>query len=318
MQRQAVWFTAPKTIEVRTETFSVDPDAVVVNTVRSAISPGTEMLIYRGQAPTALAADDTIEALAGSLDFPLKYGYAAVGQRENDDGYVFSFQPHQTQFAAQPQHLMPVPAGIEPDDAIFLPNTETAVNFVHDGRPQLGERVLVLGAGVVGLLTTAILAQFPLAALCVIDPIAERQTRATALGASQTASSLSELKQSDFDLVYELSGNPAVLNDAITAAGVGGRVVIGSWYGAKSAAIDLGGAFHRNRIQLISSQVSSLTPSLLQRWDKQRRFEVAWQQIQRIRPSQLITHRLPLIEAATAYDLLDAAPQSALQVVFTY
>ncbi len=318
MERQAVWFTAPKTVQVGTETLTAAADETLVKTVCSAISPGTELLIYRGQAPQSLAADDTIEALAGDLAFPLKYGYAAVGQPANTDGYVFSFQPHQSHFAAAPTALMPVPDGIAPDDAVFLPNTETAVNFVHDGRPQLGERVLVLGAGVVGLLTTAILAQFPLASLCVIDPIVSRQARATALGATQVASSVQTLDQQDFDLVFELSGSPAVLNDAITAAGVGARIVIGSWYGAKSAPIDLGGAFHRNRLQLISSQVSSLTPSLLQRWDKQRRFDVAWTQIRRIQPSQLITHRLPIDAAARAYDLLDTAPQSALQVVFDY
>ncbi len=322
--RSALWFTAPQTVEIRTAPLPQPAvDEVLVETTYSAISPGTELLIYRGQAPQTLAADATIDALAGTLDFPLQYGYAAVGRVTStnptwDAARVFSFQPHQSHFVSQPNALMRIPTDIADQDAIFLPNTETAVNFVQDGRPQLGERVLVLGAGVVGLLTTAILAQFPLAQLVVIDPLASRRTLAQQLGATQVAASLADLTTRDFDLVYELSGNPNVLNAAIDATGFAGRVVIGSWYGTKTAPVALGGAFHRNRVQLISSQVSSITPHMAARWTKARRFEIAWQQLRRIQPSQLITHRFPLREAAAAYTLLDTQPQTVLQPIFTY
>jgi threonine dehydrogenase-like Zn-dependent dehydrogenase len=129
---------------------------------------------------------------------------------------------------------------------------------------------------------------------------------------------LRELFPSGADLSFELSGAPSVLNDAIALTGFGGRVVIGSWYGEKKATLDLGGAFHRSRIKLISSQVSTIAPGLRGRWDKARRFGVAWEALERIQPQKWITHRFPLNEAEQAYRLLDANPQETIQVIFQH
>jgi threonine dehydrogenase-like Zn-dependent dehydrogenase len=120
------------------------------------------------------------------------------------------------------------------------------------------------------------------------------------------------------DLIYELSGAPETLNQAIAAAGFGGRIVIGSWYGKKRAALDLGGRFHRSRLEIISSQVSSLSPQLAARWTKNRRLETAWEALQALHPAQFITHRFPLERAPEAYHLIDAHPERAIQVVLTY
>ena len=122
----------------------------------------------------------------------------------------------------------------------------------------------------------------------------------------------------DADLSIELSGSPEALNDAIALTGFSGRIVIGSWYGRKPAQLDLGGSFHRSRIKLISSQVSSISPELSGRWDKSRRFEVAWQAIQRVQPQKWITHRYSLGQAQEAYRLLDESPEEAIQVMLTY
>ncbi|MBI2334085.1 MAG: zinc-binding alcohol dehydrogenase, partial [Chloroflexi bacterium] len=121
-----------------------------------------------------------------------------------------------------------------------------------------------------------------------------------------------------FDLVFELTGSPSALNTAIEHTAFSGRIVIGSWYGQKRAEIDLGGSFHRSRIKLISSQVSSISPELSGRWDKSRRFEVAWQALERIQPQKWITHRFSLNDAAKAYRLLDENPGETIQVVFDY
>jgi threonine dehydrogenase-like Zn-dependent dehydrogenase len=120
------------------------------------------------------------------------------------------------------------------------------------------------------------------------------------------------------DLTFELSGNPAALNDAITLTRFSGRIVIGSWYGEKPAEIKLGSSFHRSRIKLISSQVSTISPELAARWDKPRRFDVAWNALERIKPERWITHRFALKDAASAYRMLDENPQETLQVLFTY
>jgi 2-desacetyl-2-hydroxyethyl bacteriochlorophyllide A dehydrogenase len=303
-----------------------------VQTAFSAISAGTELLFYRGQVPAAMSIDASITMLnqGEGVRYPLAYGYAAVGTvvavgaalgaAEWLGRRVFAFHPHSSHFLATPADLISIPADVTLEQALFLPNMETAVNFVQDGAPLMGERVVVFGQGVVGLLTTHLLAQFPLDQLTTVDRLALRRSRATALGATVAVADLpaADGAVADADLVYELTGNPAALNDAILAAGYNGRVVIGSWYGQKRAEIDLGGHFHRNRIQLIGSQVSTIAPHLQGRWTKGRRFAVAWSMLKAIDPALLITHCFPVHAAAQAYTLLDQQPAEALQVVLTY
>ena len=224
---------------------------------------------------------------------------------------------------------MPVPSSVLPEEATFVPNMETAVNFLMDGQPLIGEQVVVFGQGVVGLLTTALLARLPLARLITLDRYPLRRQASLALGAHASLDpvepqALTRLHavlqegQPGADLTYELSGNPAALDQAIAATGFSGRVVIGSWYGQKRADINLGGRFHRSRIRLLSSQVSTLAPEWTGRWSKARQLQVAWLMLEQVRPARLITHRFPLTQADQAYALLDQHPEEALQVLLTY
>jgi len=189
----------------------------------------------------------------------------------------------------------------------------------------------VLGQGIVGLLTTALLAQYPLESLVTLDRYDLRRKSSLDLGAQASLNPdnervLDQIQQlqrwegpsNGADLVYELSGAPGALNLAISLSGFEGRVVVGSFYGKKRAEVDLGGQFHRNRIRLISSQVSNLNPLLSGRWDKSRRFHVAWEMLDQVKPAMLITHSFPIRDAAEAYRLLDAKPGAAIQVVLEY
>jgi 2-desacetyl-2-hydroxyethyl bacteriochlorophyllide A dehydrogenase len=333
MKRLAVYFTAPRQVEVREETLPVPAaNQVVVQTLVSAISSGTELLFYRGQAPTDIPVDETLAALAGDMRFPLKYGYSAVGRvaetgadvsPEWQGRLVFCFNPHESYFIAALADLMLVPSALLPEEAAFLPNMETAVNLLMDGQPLIGEQVAVFGQGVVGLLATALLARLPLARLVTLDSYALRREKARQVGAHASLDPadqlhLQELLKNGADLVYELSGNPAALDQAIAIAGFNGRVIVGSWYGQKPAVLNLGGRFHRSRIRLISSQVSSIAPDWTGRWNKARRFQTAWQMIEQIRPAHLVTHRFPVERAAEAYALLEAHPEQAIQVNLNY
>lgn len=319
-----LFFTAPRKVELReTPLPPLQDDEVLVETICSAISAGTEMLVYRGEFPQL---QDTHDLVSSELKYPLAYGYACVGKvqrigkevnSEWEGKLVFSFQPHTSHFVSKPENLIPLPAPVAPENACFLPNMETAVNLVQDGAPILGERVLVLGQGVVGLLTASLLNEFPLESLYVVDGI-ELRRNAIKVGSKITKLAPRDLEPSTFDLSYELTGSPAALNTAIEHTAFSGRIVIGSWYGQKRAEIDLGGSFHRSRIKLISSQVSSISPELSGRWDKSRRFEVTWQALERIQPAKWITHRFSLNDATKAYQLLDENPQETIQVVFEY
>jgi 2-desacetyl-2-hydroxyethyl bacteriochlorophyllide A dehydrogenase len=310
----------------------------LVQTVVSAISPGTEMLLYRGQMPMGLAVDETIEALSGEFQYPLKYGYAAVGRVVElgegvppnwQDRLVFAFNPHESHFAAKTEHLLPVPAGMSPETAVFLPNMETAVSFLMDAQPMIGEQVALFGQGIVGLLTTALLAQMPLASLVTFDSYPLRREWSAKLGASAAlpptaekgtihAVLQGERPYTGADLTFELSGNPAALDQAIAVTGYNGRILVGSWYGQKQAQLSLGGKFHRSHMKIISSQVSHMAPQWHGRWTKPRRLQTAWQMLEQLQPEKLVTHRFAIQDGAQAYQLLDQSADKAIQVLLTY
>ena len=341
MENLALYFTAPQRVELKAET--LPPPAfgqVLVRSLISAVSPGTELLIYRGLAPEDLPKDETIAALAGDFSFPLKYGYAAVGRvmalgrgvaPEWRDRLVFAFNPHESHFLATPDSLLPLPEGLAPEDAVFFPNMETAVTFLLDGQPMAGEQVAIFGQGIVGLLLTALLSQWPLASLVTLDLHSRRRLLSETLGAQFSLDPsapdahrrlLAALQGAGpypgADLTYEISGNPEALGQAIAATGFNGRVVIGSWYGRKQTQLDLGGRFHRSRVQLISSQVSSIPPGLSGRWNKARRYQVTWRMLEKVKPARFITHRFPIAQAAQAYELMDHNPADVIQVILTY
>jgi len=342
VKRKTLYFTGPGQVEILEKTVpELGIDDILVETLFSAISAGTEMMIYKGHFPRDIETDPVISSLRGGFKYPLSYGYASVGvvketgtqvDRAMRGKLVFSFQPHTSYFVCRLDSLIPLPSTVAPETACFLPNMETAVNLVQDGAPVLGERVLVLGQGVVGLLTTSLLGEFPLDTLVTADKFVLRCRMGEAEGQKSKIpncpvldpsapdfreQALSALKRGA-DLTFELSGNPEALNDAITLTQFSGRIVIGSWYGTKPVQVELGGTFHRSRIKLISSQVSSISPELSARWDKSRRFDVAWKALERIQPEKWITHRFPIEDASKAYQLLDENPQEVVQIILDY
>lgn len=326
VKARSVLFTGPGQVEVvDQEVPSPGPGAVRVEAELSGISAGTELLVYKGQAPESLPADARLAGLQGALRFPLHYGYSLVGRVcESGPGVephwqgrrVFAFCPHQSQAVCPAEQLTLLDSELAPLDAVFLSNMESAVNLVQDGAPLVGERVLVLGQGVVGLLVTALLARFPLAELVTADPLPARRQLSLEMGAG--ASLAPEELPGGFDLTFEVSGHPATLNTALASTGFSGRVVIGSWYGTRRAEIDLGGSFHRSRIRILSSQVSTLDPHLTGAWTHRRRLSTAARLLGEIRPGHLVSHRFPLERAAEAYSLLASGGGQALQVVLDY
>lgn len=331
-----LWFAAPHEVEIRQVVLDAPvADQILVKTLYSAVSAGTEMLVYRGQIPEQMALDASLDTLQSQASYPLQYGYACVGEvsacgPDADPQWinkrVFSFQPHASHFLAKSDQLIVIPDDIAADAAVFLANMETAVSLVQDGAPMLGEQVVVLGQGIVGLLLSGILAQYPLTSLVTLDSYERRRAMSLTLGATASfdpRAGMGDLHRTlswpkGADLIYEVSGVPEALNGAISLSGFDSRVVIGSWYGNKAAVIALGGDAHRNRLKISTSQVSSLAPNLSARWDKARRFGVAWQMIRQLCPQQLITHRYSLNDARLLYQGLDKNPDLVLQAVFEY
>lgn len=360
MSGSALYFTAPRTVERRPiEVARVAPDEVVVETVASAISAGTELLVYRDEIPEQTPIDDALPAFDGDFSYPLRYGYSTVGRvvdcgsRVDDDWLgrtVFGFYPHQTHVTARPTELVVVDDAVEPAHAALLPTLETATNLVLDAAPMLGERVVVFGAGSIGLCTIRLLASFPLAELVVVEPVEHRREiarefgadrvydptadtelgadrdfdagdnadRDAAVGNSEPDETVVDRVGDGFDLAIELSGQPDVLNTAVDAVGYDGRVVVGSWYGTKRTDLGFGTHFHRGNVAIRSSQVSTISPELRGRWSRERRRDTTWQLLHSLDTEPLVTHRIAVEEAPEAYRLLDDEPNEAVQVLLTY
>lgn len=341
MKRKSLFFIDKNKVAIREEELTGPTNnQVMIRSIVSAISAGTEMLFYRGQVSLDQSMDLTIKSLSGKLAYPFKYGYSVIGEimetgpevaSDWKGKIVFCYHPHETHFNIGIDQVIPVPLHLKPEEGAFLAFMETALTFVLDGHPLMGEQAVIYGQGVIGLLTTALLAQIPLANLITLEPSLLRREKSLQLGArisldpleGQTLSQLKlQLREGSFysgaDLTYEISGNPAALDSAISVTGFDGRIVIGSWYGSQQVNLNLTSNFHRSRMQLISSQVSTINPKWSGHWNKTRCLQTALGMIEQIKPAQLITHRFHFSNAAQAYELIDKFSENTLQVVFTY
>jgi 2-desacetyl-2-hydroxyethyl bacteriochlorophyllide A dehydrogenase len=329
-----VWFPRQRAVELRDE--RVDrpgPGEIRVRAIASGLSHGTEMLVYRGQVASNLELD--LPTLRGSYGFPIKFGYASVGRvdavadgviepREGD--LVFVHHPHQDEYVVAASLAYPLPTGLAPELGVFLANLETAVNVLLDAHPRIGDRAVVFGQGVIGLLVTQLLRLAGLERVIAVDPIERRRALARELGADAAFAPGDDVialvreatDQRGADLAIEASGNEHALNAAISCVAFQGTVMVCSWYGTKPVALRLGDHFHRGRIRIASSQVSAIDPGLQPRWDRRRRVAFARDLLTRLRLEPLISHRIPFERAADAYRLVDEHPDDTVQVVLTY
>jgi 2-desacetyl-2-hydroxyethyl bacteriochlorophyllide A dehydrogenase len=333
-EADALWWIGPRRGEHRTEPLPhLGRDDVAVRALASGVSAGTELLVYRGQIDAALPLD--LPTLAGSFGYPIKYGYASVGRvlavgdavREIAPGtLVFALHPHQDYYVLPASQVTPLPPGLPPEEGVFLANLETAVNAVLDAAPRLGETVLLSGLGVVGLLILQTLLQTGVEQVIAVDPLPRRRALARRLGAALALDPEDDLTAEvractagrGAELAIEACGAPAALGPLLEAVADEATVVVVSWYGSKPVALPLGGHFHRGRLRLVSSQVGHVAPALAPRWDIPRRLAVARDLLMRLPLGELISHRIPFAEAATAFAILDLRPEAALQIVLLY
>jgi len=331
VRRQSLWFEGGGRVSVRDESLAPpESHEVLVETLMSAISPGTEMLFYRGEIEEGTEVDAVLEGYRGRLEYPLPYGYASVGRIARagpgaDPGLVgrlaFVFMPHASAFCVSDRRVIPVPEGIEPEDAAFLAAAETAVNLVLDAAPLLGEHASVFGLGVIGLLTIGLLARFPLARLSGWDPLPRRCQAAGLFGARAADPGISPPAGGTEDLAIEVSGSAEGFRLALASCRFNGRLVVGSWYGMGSRRKSIDGfdtLFHRNRVRIVSSQVSTIDPALSARWTRERRLDAAWEALRVLRPSRLITHRVAFSRAGEAYRLIAGSPGETIQVMLVH
>lgn len=275
---RAFWVAQPGHGEIRDETLAVPgPDQVLVSTLYSAISRGTEKLVFEGRVPPAEFRRMRSPFQSGDFPAPVKYGYISVGVVEQGPQSlrgreVFCLYPHQTHYVVPADAVHPLPAGLPPARAVLAANMETALNGVWDAAPAVGDRVAVVGAGVVGCLVAWLAAGIRGCEVELIDIDPERRRTAESLGLRFAPPADAH---ADADVVVHASGSPQGLSTALGLAGFEATVVEMSWYGDRRVEAPLGEAFHSRRLVLKSSQVGSVSGAVRARRTARQRMALA-------------------------------------------
>lgn len=275
---RSLWYVKPGVVELRTAPLTAPrPGEARVRATFSGISRGTERLVLGGTVPVSEWDRMRAPLQEGAFPFPVKYGYCATGVVEDgpDDLIgrdVFCLHPHQDMFVAPAAMLAPLPEGVPPRRATLAANMETALNAHWDAGTGPGDNIVVVGAGIVGLLAAHIAVRLPGARVTVVDIADERRALVEAIGAQFLHP---DEAPPDADVVFHTSASAAGLQTALRAAGMEATVVELSWYGDKPVSVSLGDIFHSRRIRLISSQVGQVSPSRRSRWTYRRRMDAA-------------------------------------------
>jgi 2-desacetyl-2-hydroxyethyl bacteriochlorophyllide A dehydrogenase len=324
---RAVRFVAPYRVEVADVAVpEPGPGDVVVRAEMSGISGGTEMLAYRGELDSSIPKDDALGSLSGSFEYPFSYGYSAVGIVETsrsdarEGERVFAFHPHQTHFVVPAADTISV-GDCDPRTAALFPLVETALQISLDTGMRSREVAAVLGLGPVGILTAILLARS--GAVVGSDPKRWRREVAQACGLeavdpeglADAVATATRGRGADF--IVEATGNPEALGESLGLLSVEGVAIVVSWYGMKAVTLPLGGDFHRRRLEIRSSQVSTIGHRAA-RWDRRRRLETTQALLSELPLPLLASHTFPLERAPEAYAAIDRADDGVLHVALAY
>lgn len=277
-EASAFWIFGPGQGALRAERIA-PPSAgeVLVETIASGISRGTETLVYQGLVPKSQHQKMRAPFQEGGFGFPLKYGYASVGRVIAGDARlegkrVFCLHPHQDRYVVPVDAVTPIPKAVASGRAVLAANMETALNALWDAPPRIGDRIAVIGCGVVGALVARLAADHPGVRVQVIDINARKAKLASALGLPFVSP---DEAKGEVDMVIHASGHPDGLRTAFALAGFEATILDLSWYGDREVTLPLGEDFHSRRLKLVSSQVGTIAPAMRLRRSHRDRMALA-------------------------------------------
>ncbi|MFG1462450.1 zinc-binding alcohol dehydrogenase [Xanthobacter sp. DSM 24535] len=320
-QAEALWYVAPRCARLKSEPLRArERDELLVATSWSAVSRGTERLIFDGLIDPVHRDRMRAPMQSGDFPFPVKYGYCAVGRVEAGPPHmlgrdVFALHPHQDRFVIGADKVMLVPRAVPARRATLAANMETALNALWDSGAGAGDRIVVVGAGLVGLLIVYLAARLPGADVTALDPCTHRRAIAESFGARFTTS---PDPIAEADVVFHASATSEGLSAAIGCGGASATLVEVSWYGDKSVTVELGGPFHAKRLRLISSQVGAVPPERQPRWSLKRRLAKALDLLDDPRLDALITDEVAFSDLPDALDSILGAGTDAVATVVRY
>lgn len=341
MARQ-IMFTGVRQVQVVevTPALPLKENEVLVRAMYTGISTGTERTIYRGTAPFYNKKfDESLHLFLKSDDcsfkYPLLYGYENIGTVVevgcgvtgfNVGDIVGSYYPHISEYVCQEGALFKLPEGLDPKCGVFMALSGVAYNGILDAEIQLGETVVIFGAGVVGQILIQLAKMSGAGQVIVVDLCEYRLELAKQSGADivinpakveDVALEIRSLTENrGADVVIEASGALPALHSAIRTTCFQGRVIVVSFLAGEGKNLYLGDEFHHNRIRLISSQASGVNPGLYPRWTPERKFKAALAALPGLKLNHLISHEFTFEQAAEAYRLCDESPDQTMQVIF--
>lgn len=327
-QARAVRFVAPYRVDLA-EVAVPQPTKgdVLVRAEFSGISGGTEMLAYRGELDSRIPRDETLGGLEGSFEYPFTYGYSVVGTVEasrsdvSEGERVFAFHPHQTRFVVTAADVVSI-GECDPRAATLFPLVETALQISLDTGIRFREVAAVVGLGPVGILTAILLTRSG-AVVVGSDPKPWRREAAEACGLEtvepgELADAVrAKTRGRGADFIVEATGNPEALRESLGLLTTEGVAIVASWYGVKPVTLPLGAEFHRRRLEIRSSQVSTIGRRAA-RWDRQRRLETTRDLLTELPLSFLSSHTFPLERAAEAYAAIDRGDDGVVHIALAY
>ncbi len=320
-QARSFWIVEPGRGEIRSTPCSeLKVDEVRVRTLYTALSLGTERLIFQGRVPKSQYEAMRAPYQEGSFPGPLKYGYCNVGVVEDGPSdikgrTVFCLYPHQDTFVVPADAVLPLPNTLSPKRAVLAANMETAINGLWDAGSLLGCRIAVLGAGVVGCMMAVLASRIPGTNVHLLDIDPSKANVANKLGVAFAAP---DQHRGNADIVLEATGATGGLETALDLAGYEANVVVMSWYGNAKVPLSLGGNFHSRRLKITSSQVSAVAPSHRARWSSRDRLKLALDILQDEIFDNLLTGSSRFEDLPETLAALSSDPNGALCHVVGY
>lgn len=321
MEAKALWHLSESSTVLKTTDIDARDHSCLVKSQYSLVSTGTERLIAQGKVPQDLHEAMKVPYMQGSFDFPLTYGYSIVGEVIKGPDRLIGksahiMHPHQSHFYADEKDLTILPSQIPAKRAVLVSNLETVVNAIWDSKLMLGEKILVVGFGIIGALLCEVLKKFPVADITILEKNEFRYKKAQSLGFKATRSPMQP--SSSVDLAFNTTSNEQALQICIDSVGFEGRVVELSWYGDQPVNIQLGSSFHHLRKKIISSQVSRIPGHMINRWDYQRRKKLIFELLIDARFDALLTDEISFDDAPDFFHQLRSGPVDPIGTIIKY
>ena len=318
---RSFWLREPGHGEIRVEDLPMPgPEDVLVKTLHSGISRGTECIVYRGLVPIGQRASMRAPFQSGEFPGPIKYGYLNVGVVEEGPGHlvgqvVFCLYPHQTSYVVPASSVTVVPTEVPAARAVLAGTLETAINSLWDAAPLIGSRATVVGAGMVGCCVARLLRGIPGVEVCLVDIDPTRALVAESLGVEFA---LSDAAIGDRDLVIHTSATSEGLQLSLDLLAAEATVIDLSWYGDREVKVSLGAAFHARRLSVRASQVSTISPAMQGRRTSAQRLALALELLKDPAFDALVTGHSPFNELPNVMGSLSNGVLSAICHVIDY